>query len=476
MLYSSAVLVKAVVKFPLRSGFYSVSFISAKFVRITIPIAGYTARTLSRDDLVTRKVCLFRNLIHSAIKNRDRTNIKSRATAMMSCSFSSNDSVSNSTAPCSYTMRSTNEEKLSPSRKTCDDLAIEYENAIVDLSNLAYKRGALLSDKVTTKNSGKPAKNLRRLYPSKSKVNGLQDGKNVSYIFAKSRMEKQFCPRLSSRQASMIRRTSREMEQDSNAICIVSVSSSSRSQRSSTLSSYSLDEAQELESRQPGAYDVTLTATYKCPPANDDGYTTHTSFSYSLDRARQYDELLPPDASNGSLKCPPSYDDGYTTHTSSSYSLEDRARQDNELLPPDASDSTLKCPPSYDDGYTTRTLSSYSLEDRARQDNELLPPDVSDSSLKCSPAYYDGGCTTLSPHIEIEIAPSVFVPVRDGEETGDAIRQGNCVNVYCFSCATELLCISDAKYVLCPDCNVVSPVDLPGKRHGIGVGLEMHRD
>jgi hypothetical protein len=257
-------------------------------------------------------------------------------------------------------MRSTNVEKVSPN--TCD-LAIDYEDSIVDLSNLVYSRRSLLSGEVTTKNSGlkKSARNLRRLYPSKSKANLFQDANDASYIFAKSRMEKQFCPRrqLLPRQASVIRRRSK-MDQDNNTICIVSVSSSSRSlgrgASFNTLSSNSLDSAQECEVLPPGAYDGTPT------------------------------------------------------------------------------DCTYKCPPAYD------------------------------------------GCTTPSSIIEIEIAPGVFAPLRGGQETGDAIREGTCVKVNCFCCAAELLCIPDAQYVLCPDCDVVSPVDLPGKCDVRGVGLGLRAD
>jgi hypothetical protein len=254
-------------------------------------------------------------------------------------------------------MQATNKEKLTPSKTF--DLAIDYEDSIVDLSNLAYSRRSLLSGKATTKNSAglkKPPRNLRRLYPSKSKANLFQDANDAFYIFAKSRMEQHFCPRrqLLPRQASMIRRRSK-IGQDSDTIYFES--SSRRS--------------------------LGRCASFK-----------RTLSSYSLDRA-----------------------------------------QDHELLAPDASDGTLTdaydCPPAYD------------------------------------------GYTTPSSVIQIEIAPGVFSPLRGGQETGDAIREGNCVNVHCFCCAVELLCISDAQYVLCPDCNVVGPVDLPGKcdKGGVGIGV-----
>jgi hypothetical protein len=277
-----------------------------------------------------------------------------KPTFTMMSGFFSTDSMSNSTAPCSFAMHATDEEKVSPSKTW--DLAIEYDNSTVDLSNLVYSRRSLFSGKITTKNSGlkQPSKNLHRLYPSKSKANLFPDGNNASYIFAKSRMEQQFRPKkqLLPRQASIIRRRSK-MDQDRSKNYFASSSRSLGRDTSfkCTLSSYSRDEeAQDHELLSPGAYDGKPTDTYECPPA--------------------YDDYTPP--------------------------------------------------------------------------------------------YTDA---------EMEIAPGVFVPLRGSQETLDAMREGNCVNVHCFCCAAKLLCISDAEYVVCPDCRVVSPVDLAGKCDVGGVGL-----
>jgi hypothetical protein len=195
----------------------------------------------------------------------------------MSCGFFSTDSISNSTAPCSFAIHATNEEKVTSS-KTCD-LVIDYENSIVDLSNLVYSRRSLLSGKFSTKNSGlkKPARSLRRLYPSKSKVNVLQDGNNASYIFAKSRMEQQFRPKkqLLPRQASIIRRRSL-MDQDRSKIYFgSSIRSLGRGLSfKRTLSfSYLLDEAQDYELVSSGAYDGTPTDNI---PTSVNLYTTTT--------------------------------------------------------------------------------------------------------------------------------------------------------------------------------------------------------
>ena len=42
--------------------------------------------------------------------------------------------------------------------------------------------------------------------------------------------------------------------------------------------------------------------------------------------------------------------------------------------------------------------------------------------------------------------------------------------VSCFCCSSDLLCIMDANYVLCPACKVVSPMEGCGGGDG-GVGL-----
>jgi hypothetical protein len=303
----------------------------------------------------------------------------------MMSSFVSTDTVSKSTAPWSFAMHGTNEEKVSP--KTCN-LVIEYENSTVDLSNLVYSRRSLLSSKVTTKNSGlkKPTKILRGLYPSKSKVNVLQDSNNASYIFAKSRMEQQFRPKkqLLPRQASIIRRRSK-MDQESSKIYFAS---SNRS-LGRGISNRSLGRGLSNRSLGRGISNRSL--------GRGISFKRRTLSSYSRDEA-----------------------------------------QDHELLSPGTYDGTpsdtYECPPAYDD-YT--------------------PPFT---------------------HAEMEISPGVFVPLRGSQETLDAMREGDCVNVHCFCCAAKLLCISDAEYVVCPDCRVVSPVDLPGKRDVGGVGLGLRAD
>lgn len=86
--------------------------------------------------------------------------------------------------------------------------------------------------------------------------------------------------------------------------------------------------------------------------------------------------------------------------------------------------------------------------------------------------------------LQIEISPGVFARLRGSEETWNAIQSGNSTRAKCFSCELALLCISDAEYVICPSCRVVSPIATGNygqerlsnnrlHRHTGGVGLGM---
>lgn len=73
----------------------------------------------------------------------------------------------------------------------------------------------------------------------------------------------------------------------------------------------------------------------------------------------------------------------------------------------------------------------------------------------------------------IEIMPGLRVPLRGAEETWNCIEQDFYLPVTCFGCTTELCCIQDASYVLCPVCRVVGPMDTGAGDFGstVGVGL-----
>lgn len=77
----------------------------------------------------------------------------------------------------------------------------------------------------------------------------------------------------------------------------------------------------------------------------------------------------------------------------------------------------------------------------------------------------------------VEISPGVHEPLRKADETVRAVRVDFYVPVSCFGCSQDIFCIADAKYVICPTCKVVSPIEegaLEGKvlrQHGLGLGF-----
>ena len=75
---------------------------------------------------------------------------------------------------------------------------------------------------------------------------------------------------------------------------------------------------------------------------------------------------------------------------------------------------------------------------------------------------------------EMEISPGVYVPFRGAKETWHAVATQTTHELVCFDCSTDLVCINDCEYTVCPDCRVVNPVfsDHPvGKPFGVGMGF-----
>lgn len=73
----------------------------------------------------------------------------------------------------------------------------------------------------------------------------------------------------------------------------------------------------------------------------------------------------------------------------------------------------------------------------------------------------------------MEIAPGEKVRLRGAKETWQAVENDFYLPTTCFSCDTDLCCIMDASYVLCPRCKVVSPVEgwAGGPDGGVGLGF-----
>ena len=88
----------------------------------------------------------------------------------------------------------------------------------------------------------------------------------------------------------------------------------------------------------------------------------------------------------------------------------------------------------------------------------------------------NGGPNSSSSTAQIEIAPGVMARLRGAQETWQAVANDFYMPTTCFCCTTNLFCIMDANYVICPVCKVVSPMegcagnDMQG---GVGLGFTM---
>jgi len=62
----------------------------------------------------------------------------------------------------------------------------------------------------------------------------------------------------------------------------------------------------------------------------------------------------------------------------------------------------------------------------------------------------------------IEISPGQFAQLLKGCQTWNAVHNGTAVSAACIPCNATLQCCPEADYVVCPDCNVVSPLTNDG--------------
>jgi hypothetical protein len=75
----------------------------------------------------------------------------------------------------------------------------------------------------------------------------------------------------------------------------------------------------------------------------------------------------------------------------------------------------------------------------------------------------------------IQISSGVHVPLRGFEETRECIVRDFYLPSTCLGCSVDVCCIQDANYVLCPVCQVVSPLgrnaDNDHGQGGVGLGF-----
>lgn len=78
------------------------------------------------------------------------------------------------------------------------------------------------------------------------------------------------------------------------------------------------------------------------------------------------------------------------------------------------------------------------------------PPPTEDTSTRRPP----GPC-------KVEVEPGCFETLRGAKETSRAIADGSARTAMCWSCSLSLKCVPDCLLIICPDCRIVSPVEIP---------------
>lgn len=88
--------------------------------------------------------------------------------------------------------------------------------------------------------------------------------------------------------------------------------------------------------------------------------------------------------------------------------------------------------------------------------------------------------------IYVDIGFGEKAKLRRTKETVDAIARDYYAPATCFACSTDLFCIADVQYIVCPECKTISPADAGAsggtatshvgvaprvERHGVGLGF-----
>ncbi|CAB9522423.1 expressed unknown protein [Seminavis robusta] len=101
------------------------------------------------------------------------------------------------------------------------------------------------------------------------------------------------------------------------------------------------------------------------------------------------------------------------------------------------------------------------LEGASPEDTPLVLPTI--------PVHSDHGSQGSKRHLDvppgpddnifIEIGAGVRARLRRTQETMDAIAQDYYVPAACYACTSDLFCIADVKYLVCPACHSISPLE-----------------
>jgi len=76
----------------------------------------------------------------------------------------------------------------------------------------------------------------------------------------------------------------------------------------------------------------------------------------------------------------------------------------------------------------------------------------------------------------VEVTPGHFVPLRGTKETLEAVEMGQMTNTNCVSCDVALVVHAAASLVICPDCEMIAPLergDTDDEITSLGLGLKL---
>jgi hypothetical protein len=87
--------------------------------------------------------------------------------------------------------------------------------------------------------------------------------------------------------------------------------------------------------------------------------------------------------------------------------------------------------------------------------DSLVPPSTPTHSTNTTFSSTSSGANSDTM---IPVGPDQLVRLRGADETWQAIQQNNYQPCICLDCRAMLFCILDASFVLCPHCQVMSPL------------------
>lgn len=88
--------------------------------------------------------------------------------------------------------------------------------------------------------------------------------------------------------------------------------------------------------------------------------------------------------------------------------------------------------------------------------------DASFSSVESQPSF---------ERKTVEVTPGQFVPLRGSEETMLALENGQVTSVTCIFCNIDLVVHAAASMIICPDCEMISPLGVDVDKTSLGLGL-----